>query len=349
MRRLLLGLAGAAVGVGLTWTPTLAAVGAGIAGLALALPARIGRWVALAALLTSLPGTGIGAGFVAGAHAFGARALALRSALVWLAAYSVILLVGCLQEGSLPIPVLVLVLAFEGPALALRDREVVVARLAQRAEELKAEREAHAALSVRYERARIAGEMHDIVGHALSVMVVQAAAGQRLAARDPEATEAALRTIAQSARQAQADIGRLVALLSDEDAIGPAPDLSLVEDLVATATGSGLDITLRLEGEREGLPADVSALSYRVVQEGITNALRHAPGAPLQITVAGDRDVLRVTVRNGQPSQQSELRGAGTGSGLRGLRERVTAIGGRLDAAPEPGGGWALRAGLPRA
>src|SRR5215218_8475760 len=144
-----------------------------------------------------------------------------------------------------------------------------------RARELEDEREAHAALSVRYDRARIAGELHDIVAHAISVMVVQASAGQRLA-HDPEGTAEAFCAIAGAAREAEEDMGRLVALLAERDAVGPAPDLALVEELVARAAGSGLDVSLRLEGEREGLPAEIAHMAYRVVQEGLTNALRYA-------------------------------------------------------------------------
>jgi len=175
--------------------------------------------------------------------------------------------------------------------------------------ELDEEREAHAELSVRYERARIAAELHDIVGHAISVMVVQAAAGQRLAARDPALADETFATIAGAARQAEAEIGRLVALLGEADAIGAAPDLSLVEDLVARAADTGLDVTLRLEGERD-------AVSVEVV-----NAAASAP---------------------------SGLAGAGTGTGLRGLRERADAHGGRVAAGPTPDGGWRLHAVLPR-
>jgi signal transduction histidine kinase len=113
-------------------------------------------------------------------------------------------------------------------------------------------------------------------------------------------------------------MGRLVALLGDERAIGPAPDLALVEELVARSAASGLDVTLRLEGDREGLPPEAGELAYRVVQEGLTNALRAA------------------------------LAGAGTGNGLQGLRERVGACGGRLEAGPVTGGGWQVSAWLPR-
>jgi signal transduction histidine kinase len=227
---------------------------------------------------------------------------------------------------------------------AVAERDHVAAQLRQRARELDEEREAHATLSVRYERARIASELHDIVAHAISVMVVQASAGQRLAARDPELTAQAFAAIAGAARQAEADMGRLVALLGDEDAIGPAPDLALVEELVARATGSGLDVTLRLEGEREGLPARVGEAAYRVIQEGLTNALRYASGAPVRVLVRGGATALVVEVANGPAGHEAALVGAGTGNGLRGLRELVGACGGTLEAGPTADGGWQLTA-----
>ena len=245
-------------------------------------------------------------------------------------------------------PALLITAAAWGAGRALRERERVAAQLAERARELEEEREAHAALSVRYERARIASELHDIVAHAISVMVVQASAGQRLAAHDPEATAETFEAIAGAARQAEEDMGRLVALLGDEGAIGPAPDLALVEELVARAAGSGLDVTLRLEGEREGLPAPLVEAAYRVVQEGLTNALRYASGAPVSVLVRGQPEALVVEVRNAPATRDVALAGAGTGNGLLGLRERVGGCGGTLEAGPTPDGGWRLSALLPR-
>jgi signal transduction histidine kinase len=245
------------------------------------------------------------------------------------------------------VPVLILPIAAWGAARALRERELVASQLAARARELEDEREAHAALSVRYERARIASELHDIVAHAISVMVVQASAGQRLA-HDPEATAATFEAIAGAARQAEQDMGRLVALLGDEKAIGPAPDLALVEELVARAAGSGLDVTLRLEGEREGLPAEVAETAYRIVQEGLTNALRYAAGAAVTVRVREGGAELVVEVENDAADSDGVLRGVGTGNGLRGLRERIDACGGSLAAGPMPSGGWLLSARLPR-
>jgi signal transduction histidine kinase len=235
-----------------------------------------------------------------------------------------------------------------GAGRALAEREHVAAQLAERARELDEERETHAALSVRYERSRIASELHDIVAHAISVMVVQASAGQRLAAHDPELTAETFAAIAGAAREAEGDIGRLVALLGDEGAIGPAPDLVLVEELVKRAAGSGLDVTLRLEGEREGLPAPLGQAAYRIVQEGLTNALRYASGAAVSVLVRGEPPVLVVEVIDTGATGEAALAGTGTGNGLRGLRERVGACGGALEAGPTPDGGWRLSARLPR-
>jgi signal transduction histidine kinase len=246
------------------------------------------------------------------------------------------------------VPFLLIVGACWGAGRALQERERVAAELAERARELEEEREAYAALSVRYERARVASELHDIVAHAISVMVVQASAGQRLAPHDPAATAETFQAIAEAARQAEQDMGRLLALLADEGAIGPAPDLALVEELVARAAGSGLDVTLRLQGEREGLPSPLGETAYRVVQEGLTNALRYAAGAAVSVEVRGEREALVVEVENAPATDAVALAGIGSGNGLLGLRERVGACGGTLEAGPTRQGGWRLSARLSR-
>src|SRR4051794_8738495 len=254
---------------------------------------------------------------------------------------------GVLLANGPGVPEVLLGTAGWGAGQALRQRELVAAELAERLRELDEEREAHAALSVRYERARIASELHDIVAHAISVMVVQASAGQRLAAHDPELTAETFEAIAGAAREAEQDMGRLVALLADPEAIGQGPDLALVEELVARAAGSGLDVTLRLEGEREGLPANVAQTAYRIVQEGLTNALRYASGAAVTVGVRGGPSGLSVEVENGPAARDVSLVGTGTGNGVRGLHERVAACGGTLEAGPTAAGGWRLSARLP--
>jgi signal transduction histidine kinase len=246
------------------------------------------------------------------------------------------------------VPYVLLTATAWGVGRSLRSRERLAAGLAERARELEEEREAYSELSVRYERARIASELHDIVAHAISVMVVQAGAGQRLAAVDPEGTAEAFGAIAAAARQAEQDMGRLVTLLADEEPIGPSPDLALVEELVARAAGSGLDVSLRLSGDREGLPADVVEAAYRVVQESLTNALRYAAGATVWVHVRGADRALLVEVTNAASERAPELHGHGGGRGLDGLHARVGACGGSLEAGPTADGGWRVVASLPR-
>ena len=246
------------------------------------------------------------------------------------------------------VPVLLIVGTAWAAGRAIRERDLVAARLAERAAELDCERETYAALSVRYERARIASELHDIVAHAISVMVVQAGAGQRLAAVDPSLTAETFAVISEAARQAEQDMAQLVVLLADDDAIGTAPDLKLIEELIARASGTGLDVTLRLEGAREGLPAPAIQTAYHIVRESLTNALRYASGAPVQVLVRGEPDTLVVQVTNDPAAGADVLAGHGTGNGLRGLRERVGACGGRLEAGPCGSGGWRVTARMPR-
>ena len=354
---LAVGGAGAAVGVAaeLLWgpggDPTLAA--AAVVGAALGAARRRPRaaWLAAAvALLAVAPQGELASSFaLVPVHGFCAgRWDGRRAGLLGLLALIGAWELGILVEHGAGVPPLFLVPAGWGAGRALRERELVAGALAERARELEEEREAHATLSVRYERARIASELHDIVAHAITVMVVQATAGQRLAARDPQRTAEVFAVIAGAAHEAEDDMRRLVALLGEGGATGPAPDLALVDELVARAAGSGLDVTLRLEGERDGMPAALGQAAYRVVQEGLTNAMRYAAGAAVRVLVRGERDALVVQVENAPAPDRAALDGAGTGNGLRGLRERVGACGGTLAAGPTPDGGWRVSARLPR-
>jgi signal transduction histidine kinase len=225
---------------------------------------------------------------------------------------------------------------------ALRLRRQTAEELASRGRELDAERKLFASLAVRNERARIASELHDIVGHALSVMVVQAAAGQRLSG--PAATES-MEAIASSARQGQADLRRLLDLLAGTEVA--SPDLALIDDIVDQAARTGLRVTCHLEGSRDGLHSDVAHAAVRVVQESLTNALRHAPGAEVRVRLAAHERSLTVRVENSPPPAPSRPPLAGSGRGLIGLRERVLALGGTFTARPTTDGGWEVAAYLP--
>jgi signal transduction histidine kinase len=240
-----------------------------------------------------------------------------------------------------------------GPWLVGRvvlSRRRMTEQLQARNEELRAEQELFAAESVRYERARIARELHDIVAHCLSVMVVQASAGQRMAPADRDGVAGALESVAEAAAQAQTEVGRLVELLSGDPPSGPPPGLAMVDELVRRASGSGLAVSCRFAGSCDRLAPAASEAAYRVVQEALTNALKHAPGAPVDITVRSQDAEVAVDVVNAPGRQRpSGLERSGGGFGLAGMRDRVAACGGSLTCGPTQAGGWRVSALLPMA
>ncbi|MFZ0042990.1 MAG: histidine kinase [Solirubrobacteraceae bacterium] len=277
--------------------------------------------------------------FLAGrAPAWPAGALAVGLLLAGIAAAQLIKF----DDGSL-VPEVMLPLTLYAAGLALRGREALAERLAEQADELEAERDAYARLSVRYERARIAAELHDVVAHAISVMVVQASAGQRLAVGEPARAAETFDVIATAARHAQADLDRLADLLAQDAAPDGGADLGLVREIVDTARASGLPVTLRVSGETSGVSSAVAHAALRVVQEGLTNALRYAPGAEVEVAVEARPGALELSIVNGTSTGPARL-GLGSGRGLTGLRERVGACGGTLDAGPDGEDGWSVRA-----
>ena len=251
------------------------------------------------------------------------------------------------NEGFNPLLVMITI----GPWLAGRivlSRRKMTEQLQARNDELQAEQELFARESVRYERARIARELHDIVAHCLSMMVVQASAGQRVAAADRDGMAEALESAAEAAAQAQAETGRLVEMLGGEFPSGTSPGLPLVSELVRRASVTGLPVTCRFLRSCDRLAPAASQAAYRVVQEALTNALKHAPGAPVDITIRGRDGELQVDVVNAPPQRGSSgLSQSGGGFGLAGMRERVAACGGSLTSGPTPAGGWQVSALLP--
>src|ERR1700712_289737 len=199
----------------------------------------------------------------------------------------------------------------------LRLRMQTADELAHRVQELADERELFGEIALRHERARIASELHDVVGHAISVMVIQAAAGQRLVDTDPERAKEAFAAISESARQGREDLERLIELLGGTGvAEGASPDLSLLDEVVTRAGRSGLNVTCRFEGDRDHVPEPVAHLAFRIVQESLTNALRYAPGADVRIVirVADAARGLEVRVENDRTAQHDAPL-AGTGHG----------------------------------
>jgi signal transduction histidine kinase len=238
-----------------------------------------------------------------------------------------------------------------GPWLAgllVASRRRAAYQLAQRAHELDDEREAYAAESVRCERARIARELHDIVAHCVSLMVVQASAGEKLTATDPRRAGESFTSISEAARQASDEITLLVQLLAESPPAARSADLRIVEELVTRARSSGLSVTCELSGDLGGLTAASADTAYRLAQEALTNALKHAPGAPVHITLSGQDEQVQVQIVNDPPrAGSSGLERTGGGHGLAGMRERISHCGGTLTTSTTPDGGWNVTAAFP--
>ncbi|SNS60420.1 Signal transduction histidine kinase [Geodermatophilus pulveris] len=235
-----------------------------------------------------------------------------------------------------------------------RERAAV---LEQRAAEAERTRAAEAGRAVVEERNRIAREMHDVLAHSVSLMVVQAEAGPVVVRRDPDRAVAAFDAVSATGRQALAELRRLLGVLRDDrpggDAPGPlAPQAGLdrVPELVERVRGAGADAALTYSGLPGALPAAVDLAAYRIVQEALTNAVKHAGPARIEVRLTGDGTALTVQVRDdGLGSPVPAAPGEPVGRGLIGMRERAGSLGGSVSAGPLPGGGWQVLARLPLA
>jgi signal transduction histidine kinase len=219
----------------------------------------------------------------------------------------------------------------------------------ERAARAEGEREERARSAVTEERARIARELHDVVGHSVSVMTVQASAVRRLLRPEQQREREALLIVEQTGREALAEMRRMVGVLrrpEEAPALAPQPSLEHLGKLVEQAREAGLPVELRVEGEPLPLPAGVDLTAYRLVQEGLTNALKHARAERAEVLVRYSDGDIEVTVSDDGRGAGS---GDGGGHGLVGMRERVAVYGGDLEAGPRPEGGYRLRAKLPLA
>jgi signal transduction histidine kinase len=217
----------------------------------------------------------------------------------------------------------------------------------ERAERLEREREEEARAAVAEERARIARELHDVVGHSVSVMTVQAAGVRRLLKPEQEREREALEIVEQTGREALAEMRRLVGVLrrpEEAPALAPQPSLEHLERLVAQARDAGLPVALRVEGEPVQLAAGLDLTAYRFVQEGLTNALKHAGAHHAEVVVRYDNGHVELTVSD---DGSGDGGGESGGHGLVGMRERISVYGGELEAGPQAKGGYRLHARLP--
>jgi signal transduction histidine kinase len=234
-----------------------------------------------------------------------------------------------------------------GHAVRVRRRQFEALR--ERAVRLERERDATARAAVAEERARIARELHDVVAHAVSVMVVQAEAARRVLRRQPDQAEEALRTVSATGTEALTELQHLLGVLAaDEDRpeLEPAPGLGDLDALVERVNGAGLVVELHLDGDVRPLPRGLDLTAYRIVQEALTNVLKHAGTARAEVRIRYADDGLGIEVTD---AGRAPERAAGSGRGLVGMRERVAAYGGELQTGPRTEGGYAVRARLPLA
>jgi signal transduction histidine kinase len=234
---------------------------------------------------------------------------------------------------------------------AVRGRELRAEALAARAALLEREHELRAHEAVAEERARIARELHDLVAHNVSVMVVQAGAERHALGPDQASTREVLASIEQAGRQALVEARRLLGMLRRKDdgsELEPQPSVEHIDVLVEQIERAGLPVTLAVEGEQSPLPAGVDLCAYRIVQEGLTNALKHAGPAHAEVVLRYAPRALDVEVRD-DGRGPARANGDGTGHGLIGMRERVALYGGALETGARDGGGFAIHAHLPLA
>jgi signal transduction histidine kinase len=240
---------------------------------------------------------------------------------------------------------------------SMRTRSAYFEQLEERATRLEKEREAQAKVAVAAERARIARELHDVVAHNVSVMVVQADGAAYVLDTAPDQAKQALETISTTGRQALAEMRRLLGVLRTGDTqeggeYVPQPDVGQIEELVEKVRAAGLAVDFRIEGTPRPLPSGVELTAYRVVQEALTNTRKHGgPDVGASVRLVYFDDGLGLLVEDdgrGAAHELYEDGGAdGHGHGMIGMRERVGMVGGTLDAGPRPGGGFRISALLP--
>jgi signal transduction histidine kinase len=214
--------------------------------------------------------------------------------------------------------------------------------LEARAERLEREREENVRRAAAEEQARIARELHDVLAHNVSVMVVQAAAADDVFESQPDRAREALRAIERTGRAALTELRRLLGAVRTTE-LAPQPGLAGLDVLVEGVRAAGLSVTLQVEGELDDLPAGLDLSAYRIVQEALTNTMKHAGASVAEVRVRRTPDGVELEVVDDGAGPV----GNGHGRGLIGMRERASLVGGEVEAGPQPGGGFRVKATLP--
>jgi len=220
----------------------------------------------------------------------------------------------------------------------------------ERAERLDAEREHHVRAAALGERTRLAREIHDVIAHSVSVMVIQSAGARTVMANEPDRAEASVLAVEQAGREALGEMRRLLGVLGGADdlrSLSPQPGLEDLPELISRTDAAGLAAQLRIEGQPVSVSAGLGLCVYRVVQEALTNAIKHAGAARAEVSVRWCDNALELEVVDDGSGTGASTGAENAGHGLIGMRERAALHGGSVDAGPVPAGGFAVRARIP--
>jgi len=236
----------------------------------------------------------------------------------------------------------------------LRQRRARWAELRARAERLEREREEQARRAVTEERLRIARELHDVIAHSMGVIAVQSAVGHHVMDTQPDQARQALAAIEATSRSALTEMRRLLGVLRQEGeprgSLAPAPGLADLASLVTQVQDAGLRVWIKVEGQRGPVPPGVDLSAYRIIQEALTNVIKHAAASSATVTICYRPGSVTVEITDdgpGAPGAGVPPAGTGAGHGIIGMRERVAVFGGEFAAGPRPGGGFGVRACFP--
>lgn len=289
-------------------------------------------------------------------YTIGAELSPRRSAAVGGTAIAVVVawtVVGVLTS---PLPPAVIVTIFGFMALPFvlgreaRRREQRALEYEARAIRAEFDREMRAAEAVREEQARIARELHDVVAHEVTVMTIQAGAANRVLETSPEDAREAIQTVQDSGHRALTEMRRLLGLLrsGSEMELGPQPGLADLVTLVKQLADTGLDVELSVEGDVATLPVGVDVNAYRIIQESLTNTVKHGgPGAKATVSIRYSVDELKVEICDDGRGAAEGMTSNGPGQGIVGMRERAALLDGIVEAGPRPGGGYRVRCRIP--
>jgi signal transduction histidine kinase len=232
----------------------------------------------------------------------------------------------------------------------MRSRRAYLEEVEQRALEAERSREDEARRRAREERIRIARELHDVLAHRISMISVQSGVGAHLLDRDPDQARSALLAVNRASKEALQELRATLGLLrqvDDPESRSPVPGLAQLELVMASTTAAGVDVCLEVSGQARDLPAGVDLAAYRIIQESMTNVIRHARAATARIAITYRRSDLVIQIEDDGHRVDEPGPGPTAGNGLLGMRERAAALGGDLEAGPLAGGGFRVRARLP--